>query len=210
MNGCGTRLYSWHNVAPGVYEATLWICIFYIPIIPLCSWLIRPLSVVRSGFKYQFLDHRSMSAPLILKTYGFMLISMLAIFGPVVLAVVVTRSGMLAGLALAWGLVLGIVLIAITDSPFRAAQPPPPDPLTQELLASLSVQPTPGVRKCYRCGKPMFAADVGFTCQQCRGHPFQPTPRVRRCYNCGKPIPDNDSKYVCQECRSTDSIRAAD
>jgi hypothetical protein len=43
--GFGTSLYFHRALAAGVYEAEVWITLLYLPIFPIGSWIIRPISV---------------------------------------------------------------------------------------------------------------------------------------------------------------------
>ena len=55
FNGCGVMLVDYRPVADGVYEASRWVTIAGIPIVPLSVWKIRPIKYTQQiGTEKQF------------------------------------------------------------------------------------------------------------------------------------------------------------
>jgi len=76
--GTGTHLLDYREVSPGIYEASQWISLFFVPIIPLSSWKVRPKksspinlgSVVGSTFNLDVLERLPLSGGRVLRTYA--------------------------------------------------------------------------------------------------------------------------------------------
>jgi hypothetical protein len=74
FNGCGTMLLDYHALPDGTYEATRWVTLFALPLIPLSAYVIQPESQERSygreTSKFSILDQKPLSITRILRTYG--------------------------------------------------------------------------------------------------------------------------------------------
>src|SRR5258705_1683020 len=42
FNGCGTMLLDYRALTDGTYEATRWVTVFFLPIVPLSAYVIEP------------------------------------------------------------------------------------------------------------------------------------------------------------------------
>jgi hypothetical protein len=62
VNGTGIRLIDYLRVSSDTYEATRWFSFFFIPLIPIGTWLVRPGTSEGNGmsttFNFQILDRR--------------------------------------------------------------------------------------------------------------------------------------------------------
>ena len=64
VNGTGIRLLDYLRVSADTYEATRWFTFFFVPLIPIGTWLIRPGTAEGAGtsmqYNFQILDKRPM------------------------------------------------------------------------------------------------------------------------------------------------------
>ena len=62
VNGTGIRLLDYLRVSADTYEATRWFTFFFVPLIPIGTWLIRPGTAEGAGtsmqYNFQILDKR--------------------------------------------------------------------------------------------------------------------------------------------------------
>ena len=62
VNGTGIRLIDYLRVSTDTYEATRWLTFFFVPLIPIGTWLIRPGTSEGQGlgmsYNFQILDKR--------------------------------------------------------------------------------------------------------------------------------------------------------
>ena len=79
--GVGVRLLDYRPVNADVFEATCWITLFFIPIVPIATWLIRPGTAEAHRFgtfyRYQVVGTRPLRLAAVLRKYGM---TVLAIF----------------------------------------------------------------------------------------------------------------------------------
>lgn len=56
VNGTGIRLIDYLRVSADTYEATRWLCVFFLPLIPIGTWLVRPGTAegVGTSMRYNF------------------------------------------------------------------------------------------------------------------------------------------------------------
>ena len=91
-NGFGTKLLFHRSAAPGLFEATVWVMAFYIPLFPRSTWLIRPQGIKEetiprghSTTHYtEFLERRPTSWGRLLKMYCGVAAAMVAMWGPMI------------------------------------------------------------------------------------------------------------------------------
>ena len=64
VNGTGIRLLDYLRVSADTYEATRWFTVFFVPLIPIGTWIIRPGTAEGHGtgmnYKFQILGKRAM------------------------------------------------------------------------------------------------------------------------------------------------------
>lgn len=114
FNGCGTMLLDYRALANGTYEATRWVTVFYLPVVPLAAYVIEPTSQEhrygQETSKFSIIGNASLSFAGILRTYALVVIGL----APVILGFLNpsvinhTLGGGLAFLAMlvtiAWGI----------------------------------------------------------------------------------------------------------
>jgi hypothetical protein len=80
FNGCGTMLLDYRALPDGTYEATRWVTLFSLPLIPLSAYVIQPESQEhsygRETSKFSILDKKSVSIARILRTYLLVVIAL--------------------------------------------------------------------------------------------------------------------------------------
>jgi hypothetical protein len=90
VNGTGVRLLDYRAVAPGVYEVTRWLTLFFIPLVPISTWIIRPGTTEDNGlsteFSYQILDTRPLSLTAVARKYALTALAVLPFFALLTLA----------------------------------------------------------------------------------------------------------------------------
>jgi hypothetical protein len=73
FNGCGTMLLDYRALADGTFEATRWVTVFALPLIPLSAYVIEPESQEhsygRETSKFSILEKKSLSLARVLRTY---------------------------------------------------------------------------------------------------------------------------------------------
>ena len=83
VNGTGIRLLDYRRVAADTYEATRWLTFFFVPILPIGTWLIRPGSAEGAGtgmtYKFQILEKRPLQWRRVGRMYLMNLIALLPI-----------------------------------------------------------------------------------------------------------------------------------
>lgn len=86
FNGCGTTLLDYRPHGDGTYEATRWITLFYLPLIPLSAWIVQPIrreaNMRRETYHYERLGEGKLKLSRVLVTY---LLTLLAV-GPMLFA----------------------------------------------------------------------------------------------------------------------------
>jgi hypothetical protein len=64
VNGTGIRLIDYLRVSADTYEATRWLTLFFVPLIPIGTWLIRPGTAEGAGtsmqYKFQIIEKRAL------------------------------------------------------------------------------------------------------------------------------------------------------
>jgi hypothetical protein len=80
FNGCGTMLLDYRALPDGTFEATRWVTVFALPLIPLSAYVIEPESQEhsygRETSKFSILDKKSLSPGRILRTYALVLVGL--------------------------------------------------------------------------------------------------------------------------------------
>jgi len=83
VNGTGIRLLDYRQVSAETYEATRWLTILFIPILPIGTLLIRPGTAEALGtmmqYSFQLLGKRPMNWRRVLRMYGIDLIAALPV-----------------------------------------------------------------------------------------------------------------------------------
>ncbi len=107
-------LLDYRALANGRYEATRWVTVFYLPVVPLSAYVIEPSGQARSygqeTSKFSIIDQAPISIVRVLRTYGLVVLGL----APVILGSLNSRfinhtlGGPLAFLAMlltiAWGI----------------------------------------------------------------------------------------------------------
>jgi hypothetical protein len=92
FNGCGTMLLDYRALPDGKYEATRWVTIFYLPIVPLSGYVIEPtsqeFSYGRQIAKFSIVDKAPISLARVLRTYLLVVIGL----APVILGWLNSRT----------------------------------------------------------------------------------------------------------------------
>lgn len=74
VNGTGIRLLDYRQVSADVYEATRWVTFFFVPLIPISTWLIRPGTAEGHGtgveYQFQIVGSRPMRVDAIVRKYA--------------------------------------------------------------------------------------------------------------------------------------------
>ena len=74
VNGTGIRLRDYRATGAGVYEATRWLTLFFIPLLPISTWLIRPGTAEGSGlgveYQFQIIGSRPLRLAAVVRTYA--------------------------------------------------------------------------------------------------------------------------------------------
>jgi len=80
FNGCGTTLLDYRGLPDGTFQATRWVTIFFLPIIPLSAYLIEPESQEHSygqeTSRFTIVSKTSISIARVLRTYGLVFIAL--------------------------------------------------------------------------------------------------------------------------------------
>ena len=83
FNGCGTTLLDYRELAGGVWEATRWVIIFGLPVVPLASYVIEPTrQESRYGQQssyFKILSRSRLSVARVLRVYALVLIGLFPI-----------------------------------------------------------------------------------------------------------------------------------
>jgi hypothetical protein len=73
FNGCGTTLLDYRPHGDGTYEATQWFTLFYLPLIPLAAWTVKPIqreaSLGHETYRYERLRQEKLKPMHVLGTY---------------------------------------------------------------------------------------------------------------------------------------------
>jgi hypothetical protein len=81
VNGTGIRLLDYREVVPGVYEVTRWLTLFFVPIAPISTWLIRPGTAEGDGlgmeFSFQIVGTRPLRLASVLRKYAMTIVGAL-------------------------------------------------------------------------------------------------------------------------------------
>ena len=91
-NGFGTILLFHRPAGPGMFEATVWVMAFYIPLFPRSTWLVRPqgykLESIQRGTSTthftEFLERRKTPWSRILAMYCGIIGALVAMWGPMI------------------------------------------------------------------------------------------------------------------------------
>jgi hypothetical protein len=80
FNGCGTTLLDYRALADGTFQATRWVTVFGLPVIPLSAYVIEPESQERSygqeTSKFTIVGQTPISIARVLRTYGIVVIGL--------------------------------------------------------------------------------------------------------------------------------------
>jgi len=83
VNGIGIRLLDYQRVSADTYEVTRWLTLFFVPVLPLGTLLIKPGSVEGVGtsmqYSFQYLGKRPTRWARVFRLYGFTLLAALPI-----------------------------------------------------------------------------------------------------------------------------------
>lgn len=81
VNGTGIRLLGYRPVASGVYEVSRWLTVFFVPLLPISTWVIRPGHSEANGLgstqHFQILENRRLRLADVARTYGKTLLALL-------------------------------------------------------------------------------------------------------------------------------------
>jgi len=117
FNGCGTMLLDYRALTDGTFEATRWVTIIGLPIIPLEAYVIEPESQEhtygRETSKFSIVRKTSLSLARIFRTYGLAIAALLPIIVGSLNSSWINRTlgGPLAALAMLLAIVWGGYLI---------------------------------------------------------------------------------------------------
>ena len=117
FNGCGTMLLDYRALTDGTFEATRWVTIIGLPIIPLEAYVIEPESQEhtygRETSKFSIVRKTSLSLARIVRTYGLAVVALLPIIIGSLNSSWINRTlgGPLAALAMLLAIVWGGYLI---------------------------------------------------------------------------------------------------
>jgi hypothetical protein len=114
FNGCGTMLLDYRALADGTYEATRWLTVFYLPLVPLSAYVIEPtsqeISYGRETAKFSIIDQTPLSIARVLRTYLLVIVGLAPVIVGSLNTSVINRTlgGPLAFFAMlatiAWGI----------------------------------------------------------------------------------------------------------
>jgi hypothetical protein len=83
VNGTGIRLLDYRRMSADTYEATRWLTLFFIPLIPIGTWLIRPGAAEGAGtgmrYNFQILGKRPLKWKRVLRLYSINVIALLPV-----------------------------------------------------------------------------------------------------------------------------------
>jgi hypothetical protein len=117
FNGCGTTLLDYRGLPDGTFQATRWVTIFFLPIIPLSAYLIEPESQEHSygqeTSRFTIVSKTSISIARVLRTYGLVFIALAPIIVGSLNSSYINRSfgGPMAFLLMLVALVCGFYLL---------------------------------------------------------------------------------------------------
>ncbi len=90
VNGCGTKYYGKRELMPdGSYTTTEWIVLVYIPLIPIGSFQVLPISKSFLGISNEYLVKR---VPFNLKQIRNTYIAVVGIFGVIITGITLSQS----------------------------------------------------------------------------------------------------------------------
>lgn len=79
VNGMGVTFLDFRKQGEGVYAATRWVTLFYLPLVPLGQLLVRPIALqadpMRRSYQYEILEKQPLSLGSVLKTYAMGLLA---------------------------------------------------------------------------------------------------------------------------------------
>ena len=80
FNGCGTMLLDYRARPDGTFEATRWVTILWLPIVPLSTYVIEPtsqeFSYGRQTAKFSIIEKTSLSLARVMRTYLLVVVGM--------------------------------------------------------------------------------------------------------------------------------------
>lgn len=80
FNGCGTTLLDYRALPDGTFQATRWVVLFGLPIIPLSAYVIEPESQERSygreTSKFSIVSQTPISVARVFRTYGLVVVGL--------------------------------------------------------------------------------------------------------------------------------------
>jgi hypothetical protein len=92
FNGIGVDLRGYRQLSADTYQVTRFFTILYIPLIPISTWVIRPLNLETSTFStserfnFELLEDKGLELSDVLRVYGSFLLWVAVAFGPFALA----------------------------------------------------------------------------------------------------------------------------
>ncbi|MDT7541778.1 MAG: hypothetical protein QOE33_1682 [Acidobacteriota bacterium] len=83
FNGCGTTLLDYRELPDGTWEATRWVIVFGLPVVPLATYVIEPTrqenSYGQQSSYFKVLGKSRLSAPRILRVYALVFVGLFPI-----------------------------------------------------------------------------------------------------------------------------------
>lgn len=83
FNGCGTTLLDYRSIGDGTFQATRWVTIFALPIVPLSAYVLEPESQKhrygQETSKFTIVNQTPISLARVLRTYGLVAVGLLPI-----------------------------------------------------------------------------------------------------------------------------------
>ncbi len=137
-NGFGTKLLFHRSMGKGLFEATVWITAMYVPLFPRSTWLVRPQGMKQQSISggtsttyfVEFLERRRASLLRILSMYLSVAGALVAMWGPLILTLVMNEhgslkkgwvGGLLFGLSFVWPVVMWLGLDYRRDRLYKKA-----------------------------------------------------------------------------------------
>jgi hypothetical protein len=92
FNGMGVAMLGYRQLSADTYQATRFFTFLFIPLIPISTWVIRPLNLETSTlattetFNFELLEDKGLELSAVLRVYGSFLLWGILAFGPFALA----------------------------------------------------------------------------------------------------------------------------
>lgn len=138
-NGFGTKLLFHRAVGRGLFEATVWVTAFYVPLFPLSTWLVRPQGMKQesisggtsSTYYVEFLERRRTSLPRLIAMYFSVAGALVAMWGPMIVGAAIISDnpelrktwsgGLMFLLPLIWAIAMWLVMDYRRDRLYKKA-----------------------------------------------------------------------------------------